>query len=600
MKTSWQIERDESGPTPGSYWRFRHQLHWARHAKLETAKAALAASGNETDEAFAGDGNPRDDIIHKLQLADRRQETPTSQQLVKVMAAWFPTPSCPAGAVTTLAAAIPALVMLRCVGATSPVLQRLAEEMDTTSFNAVGTRIVNEIMHQYAQGTQGATNAYFPAVAAHRKINKAWVAEHGATEDDVAKTRATLRQDLFQLMTGTGKWLRTCQEKGWKPMRAAALNKQWPDGRTPALKVAETLCANRSLAEAQADIQSVPGFQKFASKELICDVLLCFPWLPVPADKKTWDGLAKGSTPMLRQLRDLRGNSDMEKLQELRRHSDAIQSEDAHDTAFGLCEYRMYRNGYVSPHVARWRGAVVSWKTNGRNAALLKAGLLDEQETRTAVAQIPQVAVGNLPEAFVSEGGSKPRGVKRTVIKTKAVKHETAQLTHKLARDFLELLPRAKGATGKGVAARSLVNLFRPPNAESTGRDTCEAIKALLATFPKREHKDLIDDSAGGTGRGKLLLSTVAAAALLCSLPNKGPIKQIRARSYQLLAGAKESVHFQTGAAGIAPWLVSLTKDLNIQVYTGGLQKRTCLYMRRCTYTYCFVVFVVVVVVTER
>ena len=104
---------------------------------------------------------------------------------------------------------------------------------------------------------------------------------------------AGLRCELMEMLTGTGKWSRFCQQRGWKVARSAALVAPWPGGRTPALRLAQSIVAGHSLAEMTRDLLSITGFGDFAAKELLCDALL-MPWWPCrPADEKTtyiWSG----------------------------------------------------------------------------------------------------------------------------------------------------------------------------------------------------------------------------------------------------------------------------------------------------------------------
>ena len=77
--------------------------------------------------------------------------------------------------------------------------------------------------------------------------------------------------------------------------------------------------------------------------------------------------------------------------------------------------------------------------------------------------------------------------------------------------------------------------------------------------------KGLFGVSVGGTGRCTLLLSTLAMASFLCSLPNKGYIKKFRAESWRLLAGTKASNACQ--GAALHKWLIDECATLKVQFY---------------------------------
>ena len=257
-------------------------------------------------------------------------------------------------------------------------------------------------------GRQPTHNAHFPATTVHYRINEVFRKLTLQPDEDIAAVWKHFYSQTKDLISGSGAWCVTGQTAGSQPVRATALLQHFPGGRHVGTGIAEGLLAGASLSELSSMVGAVRGFDDFNSKELLLDAVLA--WELSPPDLYQWPALAKGSVPVLRNMKDLSADNDIDRLGQLVQIGTTVAPSLAvqplFEVTFSLCEYRMYINCSLGrPCRLRWRSAL--WKANGRLAALacLKAQFLKYQAlplpdeiNKAAITQaLAEAATGMLP-----------------------------------------------------------------------------------------------------------------------------------------------------------------------------------------------------------
>ena len=321
----------------------------------------------------------KDDILTQVYISEDRSTSPTTTAVRDLIREWFPRGQLsPATALLGLAA----ISVVRSAGLTAVSLNALALASRPSSFDELLECVISNMRVEITAGRQPTHNAHFPATTVHYRINEVFRKLTLQPDEDIAAVWKHFYSQTKDLISGSGAWCVTGQTAGSQPVRATALLQHFPGGRHVGTGIAEGLLAGASLSELSSMVGAVRGFDDFNSKELLLDAVLA--WELSPPDLYQWPALAKGSVPVLRNMKDLSADNDIDRLGQLVQIGTTVAPSLAvqplFEVTFSLCEYRMYINCSLGrPCRLRWRSAL--WKANGRLAALacLKAQFLKYQ-----------------------------------------------------------------------------------------------------------------------------------------------------------------------------------------------------------------------------